>query len=216
MARTAPFDAYPDRYDQWFERYPEAYRSELEAIKTLWPQNARETLEVSVGTGRFAEPLGIRYGVEPSAAMRQRAEQRGVRVVPGTGEALPFEDNRFDAVLMVTTLCFLDDPYQALREIYRVLKPGGYVVIGFVDRDSFLGRAYEVACATNPFYREATFHRTEDVLNWLQQIGFERITTVQTLFHHPTAMTVPDPVEPGYGEGAFVVIRAQKPLQRKK
>ncbi len=211
MARTQPFDRYPERYDAWFDHHKMAYQSELEALRKLWPPEARETLEIGVGTGRFALPLGIRLGVEPSETMRRVAEARGLTVVPGTGEALPFEDERFDAVLMVTTLCFLDDSAKAFREIHRVLKPGGYVVVGFIDRESHLGKRYEREQARNPFYREATFYSTSEVLDLLCEAGFRHVTMVQTLFQTPDQMSHPDPVEPGYGRGAFVALRAQRP-----
>ena len=60
----------------------------------------------------------------------------------GTAEVLPFRDGRFDTVLFVTTICFVDDVKLALREAYRVLKGGGHVVIGFVDGESPLGKLY--------------------------------------------------------------------------
>jgi hypothetical protein len=49
-------------------------------------------VEIGVGTGRFAEPLGIRVGVEPSKAMRQVAQKRGIEVIDGVAQVLPFDD----------------------------------------------------------------------------------------------------------------------------
>ncbi len=60
MPETEPFDTYPDRYDDWFDRHPAAYQSELAVVGELWPEEG-VGLEIGVGTGRFAEPLGIRY-----------------------------------------------------------------------------------------------------------------------------------------------------------
>lgn len=82
MPRTAAFDQHAERYDAWFEQHPAVYASELAAVRTLWP-SMQEALEVGVGTGQFAVPFGIRYGVEPSAAMRQKAAAHGVQVVAG-------------------------------------------------------------------------------------------------------------------------------------
>lgn len=70
--------------------------------------------------------------------MRAKAQQRGITVLEGVSEALPFPDKTFDAALMVTTLCFTEDPKQALQEAYWVLQPGGYLVVGFIDRTSAL------------------------------------------------------------------------------
>jgi len=218
MARTAAFDQLADRYDAWFERYPAAYASELNAIRAVWPAGA-QTLEIGVGTGRFAASLGIRYGVDPSPAMRAKAQQRGITVLAGTAEALPFPEKAFEAVLMVTTLCFTDDPQQALKEAYRVLQPGGYLVIGFIDRASPLGQRYLARQQTSPFYQDAHFHAADEVKALLQTTGFTTLSWRQTLFSDPEALRQVDPVRKGYGQGGFVVVRARRPLgsqQRRK
>jgi ubiquinone/menaquinone biosynthesis C-methylase UbiE len=132
QAKMAPFDANCERYDRWFEKHQAAYISELLALRALVPCEGRG-LEVGVGTGRFAAPLGIAVGVDPSNAMLTRAAQRRVEVVRGVAEALPFPDGSFDHVLIVTTICFVDSPEKMLAEARRVLRPGGKLVMGFVD-----------------------------------------------------------------------------------
>ena len=205
MAKTEPFDTYPERYDAWYETHPAAYASELAAIRKCLPERGLG-LEVGVGSGRFAAPLGIRYGVEPSRALAARAAERGVEVVAGVAEALPFEDERFDYVLMVTTLCFLDDVRAAFREAHRVLRPGGIFVVGFIDRESALGRRLLRERAHSPFYREAGFHAAAEVEAALREAGFRIVGAHQTLFGDPERMPRPDPVREGYGEGGFVVL----------
>ena len=212
MAQTDVFDQHVDAYEAWFDRHPQAYASELEAVRALLPQTG-VGLEVGVGTGRFAAPLGVRLGVEPSAAMRRIAEARGVAVVDGTAEALPFPDEAVDYVLMVTTLCFLDDAGQAMREIHRVLRPGGALVLAFIDRESRLGRRYEEHRANSTFYRAAHFHSPDEIKRLLLAAGFQALIFRQTLFGEPSAMQQPDPVREGYGEGAFVVIRGEKAVE---
>jgi ubiquinone/menaquinone biosynthesis C-methylase UbiE len=96
-------------------------------------------LEIGVGTGRFAEPLGVKEGVEPSKAMAAIARKRGINVLEAYAEALPFEDESFGFILMVTVICFLADPFQAMREATRVLKPEGRLIIAMIARDSSLG-----------------------------------------------------------------------------
>ncbi len=149
MPRTMAFPWNAERYDAWFERHPFACQSELEAVASLLPTS--DALEVGVGTGRFAVPLGVRSGVKPAAAMRAVARERGVDAADGVAEALPYPDAVFDAGLMVTTLCFLDDVAAALREAWRVLRPGGRMVVGFVDSGGVLGRHYVASRAEDLF-----------------------------------------------------------------
>ena len=117
-------------YDDWFVQNEMAYRSELAAVKAILPPGGR-SLEIGVGTGRFAAPLGIEVGVEPVRAMATIARKRGIKVLEAYAEELPFGNGSFDFVLMVTVLCFLADPFQvqASREATRVLKPEGRLII---------------------------------------------------------------------------------------
>jgi ubiquinone/menaquinone biosynthesis C-methylase UbiE len=94
-----------------------------------------EVLEVGIGTGAnlpyYPENIKALTAVEPSDAMRPRAKQRADasgRIIEwhrGWGEQLPFEEGRFDTVVIVDVLCTVDNVDAVLRNAYRVLKPGG-------------------------------------------------------------------------------------------
>ena len=203
------FEKHAREYDRWFETNTYAYESEVLAVRSLLPRGGKG-LEVGVGTGRFATRVGIKVGVEPAQAMASIARQRGIEVYEARAEALPFADESFDSVLMVTTICFLIDPLQSLREAWRVLKPRGHIVIGMIDKDSHLGKSYEAKKSKSTFYRYAHFYSVTQVMSWLKQLGFGAIKTCQTIFKLPREMTAIEPVKDGYGEGGFVVIAAQK------
>ncbi|OGR25121.1 MAG: methyltransferase type 11 [Desulfobacca sp. RBG_16_60_12] len=196
-------------YDDWFVRNEMAYRSELAAVKALLPLSGWG-LEIGVGTGRFAGPLGIEVGVEPAKAMAAIARNRGIQVYEAYAEKLPFEDESFDFILMVTVLCFLTDPFRALREATRVLKPRGRLIMGLIDPDSPLGRAYEANKKKSQFYRQAKFHPVGQVLKWLENLGYADLKTCQTIFQDLETITTPQPVNEGHGEGVFVVIAGEK------
>ena len=209
MAKTEPFERHTAEYEDWFSANHFAYLSELEAVRKQLP-DAGLSVEIGVGTGRFAVPLGIDVGVEPSKRMRAVASQRGVQVVAGTGEELPLASAQFDVVLMVTTLCFLDDARAALTEAFRVLKTGGHIVIGFVDKDSPIGIRYQQNKATSVFYRAAVFYSAGEVEKLLRQVGFGQISFVQTIFRELPTIDRLEDVKPGFGEGSFLVVKGSK------
>ncbi len=128
-------------------------------------------------------------------------------MVEAVAEELPFGEGVFDLVLMVTTACFLDDVDRAFSEAQRVLAPGGYFIVGFLDRGTPLGSAYEARRADSEFYRLARFVSSEEVLAALARAGFSDLRSVQTIFQPPGEMRELSPVEPDYGRGLFVVMR---------
>jgi SAM-dependent methyltransferase len=203
------FEKHATEYDEWFDENEAVYNSEILALRDLIPTEGIG-LEVGVGTGRFAAPLGIRIGVEPANAMADMARKRGIDVHEAKAEALPFDDESFDFVLMVTTICFLENPLQALEEVKRVLKPGGLIIIGMIDRNSPLGKDYERKKKTSKFYKYANFHSADQVLNWLRGLNFDHIVTHQTIFKSTNEISAVEPFEAGHGKGAFVAIAAQK------
>ena len=210
MPRIEPFEAHAARYDAWFERHQAAYVSELLALRPFVPLSGRG-LEIGVGSGRFAAPLGVQVGIDPSRTMLERARARGVEVCEGTAEHLPFAEHSFDHALVVTTLCFVDSPAAMLTQARRVLKPGGSLVIAFIDRDSPLGRDYEAHRETSDFYRDARFHSAGEVERLLLDAGFSLRSWVQTLARTLAENGHIEPARPGRGEGAFVVVDAVRP-----
>lgn len=210
LPKTRTFDAHHERYDAWFPEHEAAYRSELAAVRALLPREGAG-LEIGVGTGRFAAPLGVRVGLDPSGPMLARARRRGVSCVRGAAEALPFDGACFDYILLVTVICFVDDAGRMLREARRVLKPGGRVVIGFIDRESPVGRRYEARKHESVFYRDATFFSAAEVEHLLTETGFGDLEWVQTLTERPGEAAGAEPFSPGRGEGSFLVVRARRP-----
>lgn len=206
MAKTEPFDRHSDAYDAWFDEHDDYYRVELALVRGLLCAPGASGLEVGVGSGKFAVPLGIATGLEPSKKMAAKARALGVDVREGVAEQLPYADESFGFVLMVTTVCFVDDVDASFREAFRVLEPGGCLIVGFVDRESELGKAYEAGKDDSRFYKEATFFSTQDLLESLGRAGFRIDCVKQTLIPGKSA----DAIMSGFGSGAFVAIRGLK------
>ena len=142
--------------------------------------------------------------------MADRARRRGIEVHEAKAEALPFQDECFDFVLMVTTICFLEKPLQSLAEAKRVLRPGGRIIIGMIDPSSPLGQDYERKKATSKFYKYANFHSVAQVIFWLESLDFDLIATHQTVFKSIKDISAAEPFAEGHGRGAFVAIAARK------
>jgi len=215
MSHTTVFESDHQRYDLWFERHAAAYQSELLAVRALLPWEGLG-LSIGVGTGRFAAPMGIQIGLDPARAMLDYASKRGISPVQGVAETLPFRDDCFDYILSVTTICFVDDVISMLNEAKRVLKPGGALVLGFIDRDTPLGRHYLKHQEDNLFYREARFYSASEVERLLQNTGYVARRWVQTLFKLPGETNQIEPLLDGFGQGAFVTVRAHRPDSMKE
>jgi SAM-dependent methyltransferase len=209
MPGLNPFDRYAERYDQWFERHPHHYEAELRALRALMPK-VTCGIEMGVGTGRFAVPLGIRWGMDPSIRMAKMAKARGLQVVAARAEGLPFKDCRFDLILFVTTICFLNEVETALGEANRALRVGGIILIGMFDRNSLLGSTFIQENQGSIFLRKARFYSVESVVSLMRKTGFEQFEFRQTIFHPTIETERAVPVEEGYGRGLFVVIKANK------
>jgi SAM-dependent methyltransferase len=205
--KWAPFDAYHGRYEAWFRHHAAAYHTELLAVHARLPRHGLG-IEIGVGTGRFAAPLGISVGLDPAREMLAYAVERGISGIQGVAETMPFKDAVFDYGLVVTTICFVDDPQKMLNESHRVLKSGAPLVIGFVDRASRLGQQYLAHQDESVFYREAAFYSALEVERLLGDSGFVDLVWGQTLSKPLNEIQEIEPLCDGHGHGGFVVVKA--------
>jgi SAM-dependent methyltransferase len=129
---------------------------------------------VGVGSGRFAGPLGIYSGIDPCRELLRMAKSRGVEVVLGEGEHLPYRPGSFEYVLMMTVICFVPDPQILFWEAFRALAPGGALVVGFIERDGEIARRYRKEKTKGRFLRFARFPSVEEVTGFFTPPGFFR------------------------------------------
>jgi len=112
----------------------------LEERRRWVPLAHGEVLELGVGSGlnlAFYDAAKVTKvtGLDPSVPLLERAAARSVtapvpvELVRGRAEALPFPDRSFDSAVVTYSLCSVDDPQQALREVRRVLRPGGALIL---------------------------------------------------------------------------------------
>lgn len=176
------------KYDAWYDsaRGRLIFDAELRCLRRLVTDAFRPWLEIGVGTGRFAQALGVEEGIDPSPEMLQFAAERGVETRLGVGEDLPYPDASFGGVLMVSALCFVQDASAVLHEAARVLRPDGRLVIGTIPAESLWGKAYaERGRAGHPMYSKARFLRAEETIALVKSAGFEKRAVYSTLMQGP-------------------------------
>jgi SAM-dependent methyltransferase len=135
------------------------------------------------------------------------AKRRGIEVVRGAGESLPFKDGAFDFALIVFVLEFVDDLKSFLGEASRVLRRGGALVAGLIDRDSEWGRHFHESSEARRFFHPPSPPELIDILTGL---GLEPRGAWQALFGPPPDLQREEEPRTGFGRGGFVVLRADK------
>jgi len=172
------FEEHAADYDTWFDEHASVYQAQLRILSGV-VKNFQRGLEVGVGSGRFAVPLGIHWGIDPSQKLAVMAKHRGVEVTRGEAEHLPYRAGSFDFVLMMTVICFLDDIPGAFHESHRTLEPGGILVAGFIEAGGKIFQKYQHEPVKGRFLQFATFRTREEVYSFFKDAGFEGISVLQ-------------------------------------
>ena len=161
---------YSQRF--WVEApHPLITRARLAEILELEP--GERVLEVGPGTGYYTPGLAERVGPEGSVELldvQQEMLDHSIRTVRERGlwnvnatqadaRELPYDDQSFDAAVLVTVLGEIPDKTAALREIYRALKPGGILSVTEVLPDP----DYQTPNAIRQLAREAGFEASEKI-----------------------------------------------------
>jgi len=154
------------------------------AVERLAVQAGEGVLEVGCGHGRTLAriahaPCGFLAGIDASEVMirlarsrlRHRIEAGAAEISLATSSALPYPDARFDAALAVHVLYFWKDAIADLREIRRVLRPGGRLLLGYRPRD-----AESLAELPATVYVLRSVDETEELL---AQAGFSAIRSTE-------------------------------------
>ena len=210
---VSPFDDLALEYDAWFDKEGSLiFFIEVQAFKSLLPTLPKPWLEIGVGSGRFAQALGIETGVDPSSKLLQIAQRRGINAFLGRGEQKLFDKESFGTAFLIVTLCFLDSPLDVLREANRILIPSGKLVLGLVLKESPWGKLYQQKKNEgHRFYKQATFYSRDEVVKLLVQAGFVTEKIVSTLFQKPGEVHRMEVPKEGYSPDAgFTIIVGAK------
>jgi len=209
----SPFDDMASEYDAWFDKNGSLiFFIEVQAFKTVLPSLPRPWLEIGVGSGRFAQALGIETGIDPSIKLIQMARRRGIKAFQGKGEQELYDQGTLGTVFLIVTLCFLDSPLNVLKEANRILSPDGKIVLGLVLKESPWGQFYQQKKDEgHRFYKFATFYSRDEVIKLLLQAGFVTERIISTLFQKPDdVQNMEIPREGYFPDAGFTIITAGK------
>lgn len=188
-APDSPFDRLAEEYDRWFEDSA-VFRAELACLQGLSTKLPTPRLEVGVGPGRFAERLGIGFGFDPAFNALKLAQKRKIAVCRAVGETLPLPDAGLGTLNLLFVLCFVADRRRVLGEVWRVLRPGGMLVVGMVPQASPWGQAIlEKKREGHPFYRSVGLLGVEEAAMLLEEAGFSIVEKRSALLEAPRAFT---------------------------
>ena len=227
MTGPTPLD-YPAWRESTLGKITE--RLERAVILDLAGDRSRgDVLDVGCGVGTYAGVLaaaGARVtGVDSSlpaaraAARRAQDASAPFAVVAGDASKLPFDGASFDLVIAVTALCFVGSPAQAVREIARVLRPGGRLVVGELGRLSIWAAWRRVRTwLGSSTWRRAAFFTSRELKGLAEGAGLVPARVRGAVFYPPAglAASVLAPLDPLLGRvttvgAAFVALAAEKP-----
>ncbi len=177
-------------------------------IRTITPG---EMLELGCGTGHWTEYFscqGFRVtAADISEAMLRIAEAKKIKnavFLKADAAELPYPDQSFPVIASVTMLEFVENAKMVLNEIYRVLKPGGYLVLGCLNRLSELGKAKN----NDEVFKHGRFFTPPEVSRLLSEFGASSMSFgvyLSSEFELLDGTNSQDTVEP-----AFIVASVQK------
>lgn len=226
-----PLAALLAAYARWraspLGRITDALERDL-LLERIGPAESLRILDVGCGDGLLAVELSRRgadmTGVDASEAMiaaakaRAGAENLPVRFEPARADALPFPDETFDVVSAVTVLCFVDDADRAIREMVRVLRPGGRLMLGELGRISLWAILRRIrGWLGSATWRAARFRTPGELSALAERAGLSSIEISGAIFYPPIgiAACILRGIDPRLGQltrfgAAFLVLRARK------
>jgi ubiquinone/menaquinone biosynthesis C-methylase UbiE len=233
IAEDHPGQVGPQAYAGWRATTLGAITEDLERrliFRFAGPLAGRNVLDVGCGDGGLAVALSragasMVTGCDPDRRMIAAASALAVRhkaqarFLISSAERLPFLDESFDIVTVVTVLCFVTEVSEAMREMARVLKPGGRLVIGDLGKWSVWAASRRIrARLGSPIWRSARFRSARELCD-LTELAQLRVDRVAGAIYYPRVGLLAKlmaPVDPLLGRfttlgAAFLAVQATKP-----
>ncbi len=221
----------PDAYDKWRMSTLGAITESLQhevILDLTGPLTDKMVLDVGCGDGTLATRFrhmgaSLVIGCDPDSRMiakatRAAAEKDATCYLLGRAENLPFRDQSFDVVTAITVLCFVEQRSRAMREMARVLKVGGCLVVGELGRWSTWAASRRVrAWMGDELWREARFTTARE-LRALAAEAELRVDRLCGAIYYPRVTLVArvmKPIDPMLGKittvgAAFIAMSATR------
>lgn len=231
-ASTTTIATLPAAYQAWrasaLGRITDRIEEEL-VVDLIGPLRGMRVLDIGCGDGALAVKLaslgaavtGIDADPRMLAAARMRvaSAQADVTLVEADCHTLPFADETFDIVVAVTVLCFVQDPSLALKEMAKVLRPGGRLLLGELGRHSvWAAKRRMSACLGSRTWRAASFRSPEELRKLLATAKLEPVELRGAVFYPPCNLCarILAPLDRSLGAmtatgAAFLAVVARKP-----
>lgn len=165
-------------------------------LRFLGPCEGKVILDAGCGVGAFSEPLvasNTVYGVDFSEKSLEYAAARGLKTLNGDLTALPFADGFFDVVVCNGVIQLIEQYEPVLRELARVTKPGGTMLVETLNRGSIQRKLLKLLEKEKKFDR---MYAMSELQNVYGKYGFEQIRFLN--MYHPFKF-----VTEGSGQGAL-------------
>ncbi len=169
------FDKFYEDYDEWYSTKIGNFVDELETgvlFELLKPKKDMKVLDLGCGTGNMSFKLlekGCQVtGIDISKKMLEQARAKNtenkISFLEMNGTNMDFEDNHFDAAVSMTAFEFIRNPREVYEELKRVVKPGGTIVLGTIQKGGSWEKMYSSHICKGTAYELADFKTKEDLV----------------------------------------------------
>lgn len=226
MMEKQLFDNMPDKYTAWFKTPIGKLVMDTEKTMTLGllkPTSGDVILDVGCGSGIFteffidagADVIGLDISVPMIRDACVRLQGKSFSSIAGTMYNLPFDDECFDKTVSITALEFVPDAQRAVDEMFRVTKPGGWIVVSTLNSlSSWAERRTKVAEVNKQsIFREAYFRSPDELRGLSSEKGLLRTVVHFSKHEDPSAAEEQEyaGIKRGVETGAYVIIAWKKP-----